>query len=91
MTAKDLEMLDVTPIRIDADEMIIGEEGNAGTLYMTVNPNTVDFSGTSFSLVNSQDEFSGVTLDTITKSDEVLNFGYSRAANNGFYEAKAIM
>lgn len=89
MTAKDLEMLDVTPIRIDADEMIIGEEGNAGTLYMTVNPNTVDFSGTSFSLVNSQDEFAGVTLSGIEKSDAVLNFGFSRAANNGFYEAKA--
>ena len=89
MTAKDLEMLDVTPIRIDADEMIIGEEGNAGTLYMTVNPNTVDFSGTSFSLVNSQDEFAGVTLSGIERSDAVLNFGFSRAANNGFYEAKA--
>ena len=89
MTDKDLEMLNVTPLSIKPDAMIIGEEGNAGTIYMTVNPNTVDFSGTSFSLVNSQDEFSGVTLDTITKSDEVLNFGYSRAANNGFYEAKA--
>ena len=89
MTAKDLEMLNVTPLSIEADAMIIGEEGNAGTLYMTVNPNTVDFTGTTFSLVNSQDEFSGVTLSTIEKSDEVLNFGHSRAANNGFYEAKA--
>ena len=89
MTAKDLEMLNVTPLSIKADAMILGDEGNAGTIYMTVNPNTVDFTGTSFSLVNSQDEFSGVTLSTIEKSDEVLNFGHSRAANNGFYEAKA--
>ena len=89
MTAKDLEMLNVTPITVDADAMILGGTGNAGTLYLTVNPNTVDFSNTKFSLVNSQDEFSGVTLSGIEKSDAVLNFGFSRAANNGFYEAKA--
>lgn len=89
MTAKDLEMLNVTPITVDADAMILGDDGNAGTLYLTVNPNTVDFSNTKFSLVNSQDEFSGVTLSPIEQSDAVLNFGFSRAANNGFYEAKA--
>lgn len=89
LTYEDLAMLNVTPIKKNAGEMIIGEEGNAGTIYLTVNPNTVDFTGTKFSLVNSQDEVAAATLGAIESSDKVLNFGLTRAANNGFYEAKA--
>lgn len=79
-----------------SEELIAGEgevliddaEGNAGTLYVTINPAEVDLTGVEFSLVNSRDEVSYVTLGEFDKSEEKLTFGYTRAAN-GFYEAKA--
>ena len=88
---KDIEMLDVDAVVTkDAGSVLLADEGNAGTLYMTINPNTVDFRGLNVSLVNSQDEPSGAELSGLDHSDEVLSFGYTRAAkNNGFYEAKA--
>ena len=90
LTAKDIEMLGVDAVVTkDAGSVLLGDEGNAGTLYMTVNPNTVDFKGLNVSLVNSQDEFSGAELSGLAPSNEVLSFGYTRAAKNGFYEAKA--
>lgn len=89
MTSKDLEMLGVEAIEHTEGELLTAETGNAGTLYMTINPNTVDFEGLQFELVNSQDEPSGVVFDGVVASDEVLTFGYTRAANNGFYEAQA--
>lgn len=89
LTAKDIEILGAEAVTKDAGVVLLGDEGNAGTLYMTINPNTVDFTGLSVALVNSQDEFSGAELTSLAPSDEVLSFGYTRAAKNGFYEAKA--
>ncbi|MBO4444373.1 MAG: hypothetical protein J5814_06375 [Bacteroidaceae bacterium] len=66
------------------------DEGNAGTLYLTVNPSDVDFTNTSFELVNSLDETSAIKLSPLTKSDKLLKFGYTRA-ENGFYETKATL
>lgn len=88
LTEQDLDILGVEPIKKNAGEMIIGAEGNAGTLYVTVNPNTVDHSKTEFYLVNSQDELSVAQLSPIESSDETLKFGVSRAVSNGFYEAQ---
>lgn len=90
LTNKDLEVLGVTAIQgtgriISRD----GQPGNAGTLYLTLNPNTADLTGSVATLVNSQDVKSGVQLSSLKRSDKVLNFGYTRAANNGFYEAQA--
>lgn len=67
------------------------EEGyaTAGTIYATVNPNTVDFTGQKFQLVNSQDKVSPIELAPAKKSDATLKFGYTRAANNAFYETEA--
>lgn len=90
LTTKDIEMLGVdTVVTENAGAVLLGDEGNAGTLYLTVNPNTVDFTGTTFTLVNSQDELAGAELGSIELSDEVLSFGITRAKNNGFYETKA--
>lgn len=90
LTAKDIKMLGVdTVVTKAAGSVLLADEGNAGTLYMTINPNTVDFTGLNVSLVNSQDEFSGAELSGLAPSNEVLSFGYTRAAKNGFYEAKA--
>lgn len=78
------------------DEVLYGQgevliddaEGNAGTLYMTINPAEVDLEGVEFALVNSIEETSYVTLSEPVESEEKLTFGYTRAGN-GFYEAKA--
>ena len=65
-------------------------QGNAGTLYLTVNPNTVDFTSLNVTLVNSLDEESPCKLQPLEKdSTTKLNFGYTRGANNGFYSAVA--
>lgn len=74
-----------------ANETLIGDEGNAGTLYVTVNPSTADFTGLNVSLVNSQDEECAVKLGKLQKTNEVLTFGYSRAADNGFYAVPATL
>lgn len=73
---------------------LMGTTGNAGKLYLTVNPSSVDFTGTQFKLVNSLGEESPVVLGDLKKSTDKLTFGQTRAvatenANNGFYEATA--
>jgi hypothetical protein len=79
-------------LKLTNGAMIVGDEGNAGKLYITVNPTAVDFDGLSFDLVNSLDEKSGITLSSIQPSTDKLTFGYSRGASaNGFYEATATL
>ncbi len=68
--------------------LLSSAEGNAGKVYMTINPNTADLEGLELSLVNTQDKESPIKLKPIRKSDEKLQFGYTRA-DNGFYEADA--
>lgn len=71
---------------------IIGNEGNAGKLYLTVNPSSVDFSNTTFELVNSLGEESPVKLGGLKPSTDKLMFGQTRSvtnSQNGFYEAPA--
>ena len=63
-----------------------GAEGNAGHLYVTVNPNTVDATGVNFALVNSQGEKSAIKVGKAAKSDRVLSWGYTRAESNNFYD-----
>jgi polyhydroxyalkanoate synthesis regulator phasin len=66
--------------------------GNAGTIYLTINPTSTDFSNLPVTLVNSQDVASGITLGALKKSDKTLTFGYTRSSsNNGFYEAPATL
>lgn len=89
---KDLYLLGLNgsePIFKAGDKIMQNDYYNAGTLYVTVNPNTVDFSKLQLTLVNSQDVESYVKLGELKRSDKVLQFGYSRAADNGFYECYA--
>jgi hypothetical protein len=68
------------------------EEGNAGTLYLTLNPAGADFEGRTLSLVDSKDNAAAVTLSPLAKADTLLSFGYTRAAaNNGLYETQATL
>ena len=81
--------------KFTAGQTIINdEEGNAGTLYLTVNPNDVNFEGTEFTLRTSDNQVSKVELSPLEPSSEQLMYGYKRAqitgaSQNGFYEAKA--
>lgn len=61
---------------------------NAGKVYVTVNPTSVDAKGLQLNIVNTQDEASLINLSPLKKSYATLEFGFSRA-NNGFYEADA--
>lgn len=61
---------------------------NAGKMYVTINPNTVDFTGKTVQLVNSMDQVAPVTLAPLAQCEDTLTFGYSRAAN-GLYTVKA--
>lgn len=67
---------------------------DAGTLYLTINPITSNFTGVTLDLVNSKGEEAGIVLSPVTPSTEEVKFGYTRAAvtgysGNGFYEATA--
>ncbi|MDD4534436.1 MAG: hypothetical protein WCS15_09455 [Prevotella sp.] len=88
----DLEITGQTGRPLEGGTVIVsedGQEGNAGTLYMTLNPTNVDLTGKTFALVNSQGTESAVKLSPVVSSDKVLTFGYTRANTNGFYETKA--
>jgi len=84
-----------TAFEANAGDPLMAEEGNAGTLYVTVNPSNVDFTGTNFTLRTTDNKVSIMELSALEPAnDEQLNFGYTRAgatanAANGFYKVKA--
>ncbi len=88
LSEKDIEMLGVTSYT-EADGATI--VGNAGKVYVTVNPSNVNFEGQTLPIVNSLDEESGIKLSPLKYSDKKLTFGYSRSAENGLYEADATL
>lgn len=67
--------------------LIDSKDDNLGRVFVTINPNNIDFTGGDLTLVNSKDDPCTVKLKNLQRSEEVLTFGYSRAANNGFYQA----
>jgi hypothetical protein len=79
-------------IKIEDGDMILDEsEGNAGKVYLTVNPTGIDYKGLSIALENSKGEACPISLSPLTPCDEKLTFGYtgSRSEANGFYVANA--
>lgn len=87
--SNDDEDIEKTIIR--NGNLIMKGTGNAGYIYVTINPNTVDFTGMDncLTLVNSQDDECAVKLGAVRKTDDILSLGYTRAANNGFYVVPA--
>jgi hypothetical protein len=73
--------------------LMVEGKGNAGKLYLTVNPSNVDFEKASFTLRASDNTISKVQLSPLEASTEQLKWGYKRAASenspNGFYVANA--
>ena len=89
LTEKDMEMLEgVEKFEHSANLPLLNEDGNAGKVYMTINPNTADLEGLKLSIVNTLDEEAPIKLKPIEKCNEKLQFGYTRA-DNGFYVANA--
>lgn len=92
----DSELEAISPKNVytvkDGIQMVEGE-GNAGKLYLTVNPSNVDFEKASFTLRASDNTISKVQLSPLEASTEQLKWGYKRAASenspNGFYVANA--
>ena len=78
----------LAPFEFFASEPLLNENGTGGKVYMTINPNTADLDGLQMSIVNTLDEEAPIRLRPIKKSEDKLQFGFTRA-NNGFYEAEA--
>ena len=94
LTEKDMEMLSGLSVKkFRANVPIMYEDGYAGKIYMTINPNTADVSGLQPKIVNTLDEESYITLEGVQPSTDKLEFGWTRAdqSSNGFYEAKAVV
>ena len=67
-------------------------EGNAGKVYLTVNPSNVIMDGKEFTLRTSDNKVSKVVLSPLATCTEQLKWGHKRAAEtspNGFYVANA--
>lgn len=90
-TSEEIDLLKEMGLEVfeaAANMPLLAEDGNAGKVYMTINPNTADLDGLKLSIVNSLDKEAPIKLKPIKKSDEKLMWGYTRA-DNGFYEADA--
>ena len=71
----------------------LGKGGNAGYLYVSLNPTEIDPSLVKVELVNSQGEpAKGFELGSIENTDKVLTFGTKAASvsANGFYQVPVI-
>ncbi len=72
---------------------VLGKGGNAGFLYVSLNPTEIDPSLVKVELVNSQGEpAKGFKLGDIDNTDKVLTFGTKAAtvSANGFYRVPVI-
>lgn len=87
VAAEGNEDWDVNP------NQVLGKGGNAGYLYVSLNPTEIDPSLVKVELVNSQGEpAKGFKLGDIDNTDKVLTFGTKAAtvSANGFYQVPVI-
>ena len=68
-------------------EYIIEGTGNAGKLYVTVNPSSVDFTGKTLKLMTTNGQEAPVELTPLVESDKELK--YFTRGENAFYETFA--
>lgn len=94
LTEKDMEMINGLEIfEKAANTTLLYENGYAGKIYMTINPNTADVTGLQPLIVNTKDVVSPFTIEPIKPCTEgALQFGWTsptRAqSSNGLYMAK---
>lgn len=90
LTTKDMTMLSgIEVYETSANMPLLNDSANAGKVYVTINPNNLDFTGLQLNIVNTWGIETLFKLSSIRKSDATLQFGYTRSANNCFYEADA--
>lgn len=91
ITTAELEAIGVKAEQFGKDGILMNDtEGNAGKLYLTVNPSDVIMDGKEFTLRTSDNKVSKVVLSPLATTDEQLKWGYKRAGSaNGFYVATA--
>ena len=68
-------------------EYFLGGIGNAGKIYVTVNPSSVDFTGKTLKLVTTNGKEAPVELSPLVESDKELK--YLTRGDNAFYETFA--
>lgn len=104
-TPRNLEVMGIASLKdvegyvTKQDERFVADNdgditGNAGTVYITVNPSNVNFTGQVLDLESSAQNASPVTLAPLEPSEAELNFGVfrdTRSVENGFYTAKATL
>ena len=90
-TGRNYEVMGGMPSQttIPAGLLVRDADDNAGTLYLTINPNTVSFEGAILDMETSAGNASPIKLSPLEYTDDELQFGYTRSAANGFYKAKA--
>jgi hypothetical protein len=78
-----------------ANEVFVADKdgstyGNAGKVYLSVNPSNIDFTGKTLNLTSSTGRESGIKLSPLRVSNDELKFGaYITRAGQNFYEADA--
>jgi len=105
-TPRDLQVMGISSLKdvegyfTKQDERFVtevngSETGNAGTLYLTVNPSNVNFAGQELALETSAQNPSPIALEPLNACDKELVFGIwrngTRSVENGFYAAKATL
>ena len=81
------------PVQKIGNGILMNENnGNAGWVYLTVNPSDVVMDGKEFTLRTSDNQVSKVVLSPLASCTDQLKWGFKRAAENspnGFYAATA--
>ena len=105
-TPRNLEVMGVTNLKnvegyfTKQDERFVADidgdyTGNAGSVYVTVNPSNVNFEGKTLGLETSAQNASPFALTPLEYSNDELKLGWyrnvTRGADNGFYKAEATL
>ena len=89
----ELEAIGAPVEKFGKDGILMNENnGNAGWVYLTVNPSDVVMDGKEFTLRTSDNQVSKVVLSPLASCTDQLKWGFKRAAENspnGFYAATA--
>lgn len=104
-TPRNLEVMglaslkDVEGYLTKGDERFVADNdgditGNAGTVFVTVNPSSVNFTGQVLALETSSQKGSPISLSPLEPTNTEMKFGFywnTRGVENGFYAARATL
>lgn len=92
LTQSDAQMLagSFDALTIKNGDYLLDDAG-LGTVYLTINPANVNFTGGNLQLETSGGNLCGAELRNVRRSYHDITFGGTRAENNGFYEADVVL